>query len=86
MTKISEAEIARNGFLNVNLPIPVIIIGSWFALLYTDYFGPQACAIISGAIGWIYWGFAVEKWIRWSLLQGIEKERLYTIGKWNLLV
>ena len=86
MTKISEREIARNGFLKVNLPILIIIFGSWFILMYSNYFGFQSCAIISCLIGWIYWEFAVAKWIRWSLSQVIEKEKLYKIGKRNLLV
>ncbi|MBP6754946.1 MAG: hypothetical protein KA210_02270 [Bacteroidia bacterium] len=86
MEKISETEIARKGFLTVNLPILLIIFGSWFALIYSDYFGLQSCAIISCAIGWIYWEFALDKWILWSLNQGIEKEKLYRIGKRNLLV
>ena len=86
MNKITETEIARKGNLTVNLPILLIIFGSWFALMYSDYFGFQSCAIISGVIGWIYWEFAVDKWIWWSLSQGIEKETLYKIGKRNLLV
>ena len=86
MEKISETEIARKGFLTVNLPILLIIFGSWFALMYSDYFSIQSSAIISGAIGWIYWEFAVDKWILWSLNLGIEKEKLYRIGKRNLLV
>ncbi len=86
MNNLSETEIARKGFLTVNLPILFIMFGSWFALMYTDYFGPKSCAIISCAIGWIYWEYAVDKWILWSLNQGIEKEKLYKIGKRNLLV
>lgn len=86
MGKVTEAAIAWKGFLTVNLPIVVIIFGSWFALLFTDYFGLQSRGIISCAIGWIYWEFAVDKWILWSLNQGIEKEKLCKIGKRNLLV
>jgi hypothetical protein len=86
MNQISETEIARKGFLKVNLPILGIMFGSWFLLMYTDYFGLKSCAIISCAIGWIYWEFAVDKWIEWSLSKGIEKEKLYKIGKRNLLL
>jgi hypothetical protein len=86
MEKTSETEIARKGFLTVNLPILFIMFGSWFGLMYTDYFSLQSCAIISCMIGWGYWEYAVEKWISWSLSHGIEKEKLYKIGKRNLLV
>jgi hypothetical protein len=86
MSQLSETEIARKGNLTVNLPVLLIIFGSWFALMCSDYFGFQACAIIAGVLGWIYWEFAVDKWIVWSLSHGIEKEKLYKIGKRNLLV
>ncbi len=86
MINVSEHEIARKGNLTVNLPVILIIFGSWFVLMYFDYFSFKACAIISCAISWIYWEFAVDKWITWSLNQGIEKDRLYKIGKRNLLV
>ena len=86
MNKISETEIARKGNLTVNFPTLIIIIGSWFALMYSDYFGFKSCAIISGILGWIYWEFSIDKWIRWSLLKGIEKEQLFKIGRRNLLV
>jgi hypothetical protein len=42
--------------------------------------------LIAGAIGWVYWEFAIINWIRWALLQGIDKKELYKIGKRNLLV
>jgi hypothetical protein len=86
MGKITETEIARRGFFRVNLPITFIIFGSWFALMYSDLFSFQNYPIISGALGWIYWEFAIDKWIYWSLSQGIEKEKLYKIGKRNLLL
>ena len=86
MSTITEVEIARKGFLTVNLPILFIIFGSWFGLMYSDLFSFQNYPLISGALGWIYWEFAIDKWIRWSLSQGIEKERLYKIGKRNLLI
>jgi hypothetical protein len=86
MSKTLESKIARRGLLRVNLPITFIIFGSWFALLYTDSLSFQKCAIISGAIGWIYWEFTIDSWISWSLSQGIEKEKLYKIGKRNVLL
>lgn len=81
-----EREIAKRGMLRVNLPIVLIIFCSWLFLLNFDIVGIQNAALISGAIGWVYWEFAIVKWIRWSLLQGIDKTKLYKIGKRNLLV
>lgn len=81
-----EREIARRGMLWVNLPIFLIIFSSWLLLLSFDIVSVQTAALISGAIGWVYWEFAIVKWIRWSLLQGIDKTKLYKIGKRNLLV
>lgn len=86
MNRKIEREIARRGFLRVNLPILVIILGSWFAMLYIDGLSIQKNALISCAIGWIYWEFTIDNWIKWSLSKGIEKERLCIIGKRNLLL
>ena len=58
----------------------------WFALLSFTNLTPQFCAIIAGSIGWAYWEFAVSKWIRWSIKNGIDKEQLLKIGKRNLLL
>lgn len=81
-----EHRISRRGMLRVNLPIFLIILSCWLILISFNFFSIQKSALISGAIGWIYWEFAVVKWIRWSLSQGIDKEVLYKIGKRNLLV
>ena len=86
MSRKLESDIVRRGFLRVNLPILIIIFGSWFILMFTNSLSFQKCAIISGAIGWIYWELTIDKWIQWSLSQGIEKEKLYKIGKRNLLL
>ena len=86
MGNISEREIAKRGLFRVNLPAVVILFASWFVLMSINSLSIQRCAIISCIIGWIYWEFAIVKWIRWSLLQGIDKSTLYKIGKRNLLV
>ena len=81
-----ERDIARRGMLMVNLPIAIIILSSWLALISFNIVSVQKAALISGVIGWVYWEFAIVKWIRWSLLQGIDKTKLYKIGRRNLLV
>lgn len=86
MENTNKSDIANKGFVRVNLPVIIIIFGSWFILMYSNYFSFKECAIISGVFGWIYWEFAIVKWIRWSLSQGIDKTELYKIGKRNLLV
>ena len=86
MGNLSEREVARRGFYRVNLPVVLLIFVSWFALMYFSSFSVQRNAIIVCVIGWIYWEFAIVKWIRWSLSQGIDKTKLYKIGKRNLLV
>lgn len=86
MKTTTASEIAKKGFLTVNLPITLLMVASWYLLMRTEYFNSKICAVISFAIGWIYWEFAVNKWIRWSLSQKIEKEELYKIGKRNLLL
>ena len=86
MERELERSIARRGMFTVNLPVILIIFTSWLIFVSYNFFGVQNSALISGAIGWVYWEFSVVKWIRWSLLQGIDKTKLYKIGKRNLLV
>lgn len=86
MTKINPSIIARKGWLKVNLPVTILLIGSWLLLINFNGVNSRFNALIAGAIGWVYWEFAITKWIRWSLLQGIDKKELYKIGKRNFLV
>lgn len=86
MTKINPSIIARKGWLKVNLPVTILLIGSWLLLINFNGVNSRFNALIAGVIGWVYWEFAITKWIRWSLLQGIDKKELYKIGKRNFLV
>lgn len=86
MNQISHSKIARNGWLKVNIPITIILFSSWLLLMNFNGANNRFNAIIAGALGWIYWEIAVKKWIRWALLQGIDKKELYKIGKRNFLI
>ena len=77
MSKINSSKIARNGWLKVNLPVTILLIGSWLLLINFNGINSRFNALIAGTIGWIYWDFAITKWIRWALLQGIDKKELY---------
>lgn len=70
----------------VTLPVILILFCSWFLLLAVSEMRPQYCAVIACAMGWIYWDFALVKWIRWALQNGIDQNRLLKIGKRNLLL
>jgi diacylglycerol kinase len=55
MTKISHSKIARYGWLKVNLPVIIILIGSWLLLINFNVVNSRINALIAGAIGWVYW-------------------------------
>lgn len=81
-----ENKIVYRGWFMVNFPTIIIILGSWFLLMKYSGLQYKTCGIIAIVLGWIYWEITVVKWIKWSLLQGIEKSRLFHIGKRNLLL
>jgi hypothetical protein len=84
---LSNYEILVKGQLTVNLPVIAVILFFCFSLtIYTDL-GFRTSAVIGFIVGWIYWTFAVKKWIEWAAIENkVDKERLYKIGKYGLLL
>lgn len=84
--EISNADIMLRGQLLVNLPailimmISIILLGEIFELGYRE------SVLISIIPGWIYWSFSIKKWIKWSLKNNVDRDRLYKIGRNGLLI
>jgi uncharacterized oligopeptide transporter (OPT) family protein len=88
--QLSNYEIFIKGQLKVNLPAILIIFSSLFGLtIYADL-SFKISVIVGGILSWIYWSFAIKKWIKWAIIENnIEKDRVYKIGKngfllWNM--
>ena len=86
MKQLSSSQIIWKGYQLVNIPITIIIFSVFFLVISYTNFGVSTSIIIGGAVGWIYWEFAVVKWIRWSLKNNVEKQRLHKIGVNSLLL
>ncbi|WP_291138589.1 hypothetical protein [Flavobacterium sp. UBA7663] len=86
MQKVKDSEIVLKGLFWVNVPVTVIIFSSLFLILSVSNLNFNICAIIACAIGWIYWEFAVVKWIKWALKNEVEKDKLFKLGQKSFLL
>lgn len=84
--ELSNIEIINKGYLWVNIPAIVVIITVWFMLTAYIEVNGKISAIIGGVIGWIYWEFTINRWIRWALRNDVSPDRLFKIGKMSLLL
>jgi hypothetical protein len=88
MQKVKDSEVIFKGFSFVNLPTLVIMFGGIFLLFCTTDWSFNRCVLLGAALGWIYWEFAVVKWIKWALRMEVDKAKLFKLGQrsfvlWN---
>ncbi|MGX7667289.1 hypothetical protein [Flavobacterium pedocola] len=82
---MTDFQILLRGQLLVNLPVTILIIGT--SILLSVFLNDSRGTLFIGcALGWICWKIMTPKWILWAVKNGVDKERLYTIGKSGLLV
>ena len=84
--KTTTAQIVLVGYLMVNIPITIIILGVAVFLVSHLDLGFFQCLLIGTVFGWIYWEIAVRKWIKWALMKNIDEHRLHKIGTRALLL
>ncbi|MEQ8627772.1 hypothetical protein [Ekhidna sp.] len=73
------------GWLLIIIPIVGLVVLS--TLIAMNYGMRSQFGILIGAvIGWVYWSIMVNKWIKWSLKKGVDKEALQKYGQWFLLL
>jgi hypothetical protein len=84
--EISTLEVIFKGYLWVNIPITLMILITWYCLITYFEINGKISAIIGVAIGWIYWEFAIKKWVKWSLDNNVNPDRLLKIGQFSLLL
>lgn len=84
--QVSSNEVMWRGQLFVNFPavsimaLTIILLDEFVTM---DYSGK---VLISIVLGWVYWSYAIKNWIKWSLKNNVDRERLYKIGKYGLLI
>jgi hypothetical protein len=83
---LSTIKLINRGWLWVNIPSIIIILTVWFCLVAYLQVNGKISAIIGSALGWIYWELTIKKWIKWSLDNNVEPDRLLKIGQFSLLL
>lgn len=84
--EFSTIEVILKGYLWVNIPITLIILITWYCLITYFEINGKTSAIIGVVIGWIYWEFAIKKWVKWALNNNVESDKLLKIGQFSLLL
>lgn len=83
---LSTFEIVLKGYLWVNIPIIVMALIIWYFLMSYFNLSSSISIIIGTSVGWIYWEFAIKKWVKWALDNNVEPDRLLKIGQFSLLL
>ena len=85
--QITNYKISLKGQLTVNLPVALIIFFCLFFFTIVFDFSFKIAVLIGFLFSWIYWTYAVKSWIKWAVLEkNVDKDRLYKIGKYGLLI
>ncbi|MEW5677543.1 hypothetical protein ABGT15_14630 [Flavobacterium enshiense] len=84
--QLSNLKLVLSGLLIVNIPVMIIIFSSMYFLSEITKLNFTERVILGCSTGWIFWEFASRYWIKWSLLRGVEKERLLKIGVSSLVL
>lgn len=84
--ELSTIEIINRGWILVNIPSIVIILLVWFFLVAYLEINGKISVIIGCVLAWVYWEFAITKWIKWALYSNVNPDRLLKIGQFSLLL
>lgn len=84
--ELSTLEIISKGYLWVNLPISILMLGVFYLLILFLNLGSLINILICVAVGWTYWEYSVKKWIKWALDNSVKPDRILKIGQLSLLL
>jgi len=84
--KLSNFCIIAKGYLWVNLPITVIILVIWYVSTMFFSVSNFIGVFVGSSVGWIYWEYAIKKWIKWALYNNVNQDKLLKIGQLSLLL
>ena len=71
------------GWLWVNIPAVVIILGILFVGAFIELRLWWLFLIIGGLVGWTWWSFTIARWRKWAINRGAPPDRLQ---KWAVAV
>ena len=71
------------GWLWVNIPATVIIVGVLFVGAFIELRLWWLFLAVGTLLGWTWWSFTIARWRRWSLTRGAPPDRLQ---KWATIV
>ena len=74
------------GWVQVNIPVAIIMFTVWYILIVFFKIDSRASIIISVIPGWVYWEFAIAKWVKWALDNKVDSHKLLRIGQFSLLL
>ncbi|RZJ71455.1 hypothetical protein [Flavobacterium sp.] len=86
MNKISSYQIIWKGYFWINIPVMIILLSSFFALVSFTNLNASSCIMLGALVAWIYWSFMISKWIRWALKNNVEPKTLHKLGVRSLLL
>ena len=84
--KPTTIQIITKGYVMANIPTILICFLIWFGLWKIFNLNYVISVFIGSMAGWYYWTFSIKKWVKWSYLNGIDKEKILTIGRLSLLL
>jgi len=82
----TTTDIIVKGYILVNIPVTVIILGIWYVLwkmLDVEY---TISVLIAFSVGWFYCSVSIKKWIRWVSSFDMNNEQILKIGRLSLLL
>ena len=82
--EISSLQIIIKGQIMVNIPVTVAIILASY-IFYQLGLGWTPSILIGTGVGWFVWGKLLDKWKLWAFERGVDRERLFKLGKLGLI-
>jgi hypothetical protein len=71
------------GWLWVNIPATVIILGVWLIGLFIELRLWWMFLAIGGFLGWTWWSFTIARWRNWAVARGVPPDKLQ---RWGTIV
>jgi len=83
---VSSFALIARGWLIVNIPVFIIILGIWYALLNIFNLNYILSLFIGTLLGWYYWAFSIKRWIKWARNNKVEEKTILKMGRLGLLL
>ena len=84
--ELSTSTLILKGWLTVVIPVSVTILAIWFGLWEIFNLNYLISILLGTLIGWYYWAYSIEKWVRWAADNNVDQNRILNIGRLGLLL